>query len=288
MEKIYKACDENQELKENYFLKINKNVLKKVLKEINAIEKLFQYFISEQVDVENGKSAKLLYEELGWNQNVSYDVINSFWITFSYAMRLKYPGKYRIAKAGNVKIYKHHNTDWGYDSFPEKYFKENSEERGQVNDLCKEYPDILKLADMCHTVANFMPCPERFNSVKGLLGDVRDYLPLMIDKIQLCVDAGKDLEYYHLGSLQKVDNKIVKDWHSFFIKNQEKYCLSMYYQVKKNRISGITFFKGQSLSYPCPLEKEEVEECLKTMLDKINKRADLILNRYNEEHKSNS
>ena len=87
-----------------------------------------------------------------------------------------------------------------------------------------------------------MPCPERFNSVKGLLGDVRDYLPLMIDKIQLCVDAGKDLEYYHLGSLQKVDNKIVKDWHSFFIKNQEKYCLSMYYQVKKNRISGITFF----------------------------------------------
>ena len=95
-------------------------------------------------------------------------------------------------------------------------------------------------------------------------------------------------EYYHLGSLQKVDNKIVKDWHSFFIKNQEKYCLSMYYQVKKNRISGITFFKGQSLSYPCPLEKEEVEECLKTMLDKINKRADLILNRYNEEHKSNS
>lgn len=110
----------------------------------------------------------------------------------------------------------------------------------------------------------------------------------MIDKIQLCVDAGKDLEYYHLGSLQKVDNKIVKDWHSFFIKNQEKYCLSMYYQVKKNRISGITFFKGQSLSYPCPLEKEEVEECLKTMLDKINKRADLILNRYNEEHKSNS
>ena len=113
MEKIYKACDENQELKENYFLKINKNVLKKDLKEINAIEKLFQYFISEQVDVENGKSAKLLYEELGWNQNVSYDVINSFWITFSYAMRLKYPGKYRIAKAGNVKIYKHHNTDWG-------------------------------------------------------------------------------------------------------------------------------------------------------------------------------
>ena len=65
---------------------INKNVLKKDLKEINAIEKLFQFFISEQVDVENGNSAKLLYEELGWNQSASYDVINSFWLALAFSM----------------------------------------------------------------------------------------------------------------------------------------------------------------------------------------------------------
>ena len=47
----------------------------------------------------------------------------------------------------------------------------------------------------------------------------------------------------HLGSLQKVDNKIVKDWHSFFIKNQEKYCLSMYYQVKKTELVELRFLK---------------------------------------------
>ena len=58
--------------------------------------------------------------------------------------------------------------------------------------------------------------------------------------------------------------------------------------ANENRINGITFFKGQSLSYPCPLEKEEVEECLENMLNKINERADLILKKYNEEHKSNS
>lgn len=277
----------NSNLKEDYLLIINENVLKKDLKEINAIEKLFMFFISEQGDVENGKSAKLLYEKLGWNQGARYDVINSFWTTFSYAMRLKYPDNYPQAEAGNVKIYKHHKLR--YDSFPEKYFKENSNERGQVKDLCKEYPDILKLADMCHTVANFMPCPKGFNSVKGLLDDVRDYFPLMIDKIQRCVDDGKDLEYYSgKGNPQKIDNKIIKDWHSFFIKNQEKYCLSMYYQVNKNRINGIMFFKGQSLDYPCPQNKEDVEECLRNILDKINERADLILKKYNEEHKSNS
>ena len=65
MEKIYKACDENQELKENYFLKINKNVLKKDLKEINAIEKLFQYFISEQVDNSSMKPSWVV--GLGWS-----------------------------------------------------------------------------------------------------------------------------------------------------------------------------------------------------------------------------
>ena len=266
---------------------INKNVLKKDLKEINAIEKLFQFFISEQDDVENGSSAKLLYEELGWNQSACYDVINSFWIIFSYAMNVKYQEKYPIAEAGNVKIYKKHNRDYDYDSFPEKYFKENSTERVQVNKLCIDFQDILELADMCHTVANFMPCPKNFNSAKGLLGDVRDYFPLMIDKIQECVDYGKDLKYNCSGISQKVDNKIVNDWHSFFIENQEKYCLSVYYQVNENRIKGIKFFEGQSLSHPYPKNEEEVKECLKNMLKTINDRADLILEKYNEEHKSN-
>ncbi|MGO4924656.1 hypothetical protein ACTQ44_06915 [Ligilactobacillus ruminis] len=145
---------------------------------------------------------------------------------------------------------------------------------------------MKELAELCHTVANFMPCPQGFNSAKGLLSDVRDYFPLMIDKIQECVDEGLNLKYSNTS--EEVDNETIKKWHSFFIENQEKYCLSMYYQVNENRINGITFFKGQSLSYPCPLEKEEVEECLKNMLDKINERADLILKKYNEEHKSNS
>lgn len=113
----------------------------------------------------------------------------------------------------------------------------------------------------------------------------------MINKIQKCVDEGLNLKYSNTSednTSVEVDNETIKKWHSFFIENQEKYCLSMYYQVNENRINGITFFKGQSLSYPCPLEKEEVEECLENMLNKINERADLILKKYNEEHKSNS
>ena len=204
-------------------------------------------------------------------------------------MHLKYPEEYPIAEAGNVKIYKNHYKK--YDSFPEKYIKENSDARNRVTALCKEYTDMKELAELCHTVANFMPCPQGFNSAKGLLSDVRDYFPLMINKIQKCVDEGLNLNYSNTSEGNTsvvVDNKTIKKWHIFFIENQEKYCLSMYYQVNENRINGITFFKGQSLSYPCPLKKEEVEECLENMLDKINERADLILKKYNEEHKSNS
>lgn len=169
-------------------MEISKELLIKDLKEFNSIDKLFLFFTSAQGDAEYCEEAKQCYKELKWNQSPFYDVINSFWITFSYAMHLKYPEEYPIAEAGNVKIYKNHYKK--YDSFPEKYFKENSDARNQVTALCKEYTDMKELAELCHTVANFMPCPQGFNSAKGLLSDVRDYFPLMIDKIQECVDEG--------------------------------------------------------------------------------------------------
>lgn len=104
-------------------MEISKELLIKDLKEFNSIDKLFLFFTSAQGDAEYCEEAKQCYKELKWNQSPFYDVINSFWITFSYAMHLKYPEEYPIAEAGNVKIYKNHYKK--YDSFPEKYFKEN-------------------------------------------------------------------------------------------------------------------------------------------------------------------
>lgn len=259
------------------------NVLLKDLKKFNSIDRVFRYFISGQKDMEYSDSAKLLYEKLGW-QSEWYDVINSFWITFSYAMHSKYENDYRIAGAGNVKIYKNHN--YNYDSFPEKYFKEKSKEREQVEKLSEIYPDILELADKYHTIANFMPCPEGFNSAKGCLKDVRDYFPLMIDKIQECFEQNKNLT--------DKDNKTVivsyetlKDWHKFFVENQEKYCLSMYYKVEGDKIQGIKFFKGQSFDTPCPIGEQQVKECLKNMVEKIHERACEIFRNYYKKIKSN-
>lgn len=250
---------------------MTKEMLLKDVKEINYIEKLFQFFISDQKDVEYGKATYQIYQKLGWHQNTYFDVINSFWTTFSFAMHSKFPNIYPIAKAGkNVKIYKkHHNK---YNSFPEKYFKENSCERKHVNEVCKEFPDINTLAKLCHCVANFMPCPKGFNSPKGFLNDVKDYFPLMIDKIQECVDNGMDITLNN----NSISNKTIKIWHNFFLENQEKYYLNMYYNVNNNRIEGIPFFSGQSLSSPCPQEYNQINECLMNIIECINCRANLI------------
>lgn len=262
------------------------NLLLKDLKKFNSIDRVFRYFISGQKDMEYSDSAKLLYEKLGW-QSEWYDVINSFWITFSYAMHSKYKDDYWIAGAGNVKIYKNHNDEYNYDSFPEKYFKEKSKEREQVEKLSEIYPDILELADKYHTIANFMPCPKGFDSVKGCLKEVKDYFPLMIDKIQECFDNKTGLQYDTKKGRVTVSLETLEAWHDFFVENQEKYCLSMYYEVKdekdKKIIKGIPFFKGQSFDTPCPIDEQQVEECLKNMVEKIHERACEIIRNYYKE-----
>lgn len=259
-------------------MEVVKEVLLEDIKESNAIGKIFEYFTSNQIDVEYGNAAKQLYKELGWCKNTHYDIINSFWTTFSFAMHSEYPEIYPIAEAGNVKIYKNHRAH--YESFPEKYFKENSDEKRRVNVLCDKYPDIRRLAELCHSIANIMPCPKEFSSSKGLLEDVRDYFPLMIDKIQECVDEEKILKYNYAKD-REISRETMKAWHKFFIENQDKYCLNMYYTVDDNRIKGKPLFSGQSLRYPCPRKDSEIKECLKNMTGHIEDRASQILEKYN-------
>jgi len=260
-------------------LEIVKEMLVKDLKESNSIGNIFQFFTSNQKDIEKGEKAEKLYKELGWHEN-AYDVISSFWTTFSFAMHSKYPEFYPIAEVGNVKIYKNHNVRFNLESFPERYFKENSVERTRVDCLCEKYPDISKLAKLCHSVANFMPCPKGFNSSKGLLSDVNDYFPLMIDRIQECFN--KDTGLIYSNNQIVIDKETIKVWHDFFIKNREKYCLNMYYEVNDKTIKGMPFFDTQSLTYPCPKDSSELQQCLKNMIECIEDRANQIFEKYSE------
>lgn len=239
------------------------------------IDLIMNFFEDKTIsDLEKSDFVEFEYKKLGWDKCKEFDVINSFWQTFSFAMHSKYPELYSIAEAGNVKIYK--------SSFPEKYLTKKSDEKEQVNELCKEYPEIRKLAKFCHCIANFMPCPpsdegaKTFNQVKGILKETRDYLPMFIDKIQQCCENKEPIKYKEKGIEGEIEFNTVKEWHDWLCRNQKRFHLEDYYSISGNKIRGIPLFKGQKLSHPAPVTGEEMRECLENIIGRINKRAERL------------
>lgn len=257
------------------------------LDSIKLIMRSFEYFCEHadkgEKDYEYREPACAIYRSLKWDinrnetPNRNYDVINSFWTTFSWGLRHVDNATYSIAPAGNITIYKRHKEP--YFSFPEKYNRNNKKELDDVLKLCEKYPTMSYFAELCHCVANFMPCPgDNYNEAKGCLPDVQDYFPLMVNKIQDQIDKHAIVSY-KIGKEEKyIDVETFIKWQKWFIDNRERFFLEDYYYVIKEdngneRLIGIPLFRRQSLSYPTPLEKEEVKECLDNMIRIIKYRA---------------
>ena len=223
----------------------------------NSFDLLMRSFVyhietnSDAKDYENkeNKFAHEIYQKLGWDDNEYFDVINSFWTTFHRAW---YSSGYSYREA-----YKN--------GFTKKYVGENNEDdelHKKISNMMKEYP-LSDFAAKCHCIANFMPCPgNRYNGTKGCR-KARDYFPLMIDWIE-----------------ERKNEQ--KEWHQWFIDNRKKYCLDDYYTIENGKLKGIAFFDGQTLNNPYPKNKEQAQECINEMLKRTYKRADLIIERYNE------
>ena len=97
-------------------LKDAKELKKDLDKNKGSFHLLMQSFKSDsdkniKTDYENQEFAKEIYSTLGWKAN-NFDVINSYWQTFSWAMHFSFPEEYPKAKLGNVKIYKNHNYQY--------------------------------------------------------------------------------------------------------------------------------------------------------------------------------
>ena len=246
-----------------------------------------------ETELESQRYNEIIYEKLKWT-NSHYDVINSFWTVFSWAMHSEFPLIYKVAETGNVRIYKNDYLRDGkliYVSFPKCFFKEEKL-RNRVVMLNNHFEVINDLAAYVHTVANFMPCPTHpFNIVKGTRPEVRDFFPLMIDLIEKCrtmklEDYEKSALNYTIDNERKiVDYDTIKNWHNYFSGDDErfgdiraKYCLEDYYYIYSDcnnvkHIKGIPLFEKQRLEHPLPLENEEVAQCLDEMVKRIKIRA---------------
>lgn len=282
---------------ENLFLKDAKEYVKYIIDNENksngdSFDLLMRFFATDDkklgyypgTELENRDFARYVYEILDWNENKRFDIINSFWITFTWVMHYYYPSKYKIMPAGNISIYK--NKYFDYQTFPERYVAGEKDVLNDINRLLESNDKIKQFALLCDCVANFMPCPNGFeigklsyNHLKGILPDVQEYFPLMIDKIERCYTDKKGIIYKVKDKKTKkefqeeISYNTVEKWHNWFIKNRETYCLEDYYDIKDEHLEYKPLFENQSLECPVPQKEDEVIECLEEIIKRIETRA---------------
>lgn len=278
---------------EELFLKDSKEYVKYIIDYYNnsngdSFDLLMRFFATDNsklggylgTELENRDFARYVYELLGWNRTIYFDAINSFWTTFSWVMHCYYPLKYKKMPAGNISIYK--NKHFDYQTFPERYVANEKDVLNDIVRLLESNDEIKCFASLCHCVANFMPCPDAYekgklsyNQLKGVLLDVQDYFPLMIDKIERCYVKQMGIAYTIKDEKTKkeISYDTVVSWHKWFLKNREEYCLEDYYDIKDGHLEYKPLFDKQVLEYPVPQKEDEIKECLEEIIKRIETRA---------------
>jgi len=127
---------------------------------------------------------------------------------------------------------------------------------------------LRRLAALTHSIANFMPCPPKFNNDKGARyrATAHDYLNLEADSLQVRHERAPS-----------PDRWIVRH-HDFLVGNRSRFCLQDWYDVDRDgRLVGIPLFQGQSLDHPVPGTVDEAAACLGEMVARIERRAARIV-----------
>ena len=254
----------------------------------DPLDRIMEFFTDNKgLHLENAEATKEIYEKLDWKNEVNFDVINSFWTIYTCGLAIaneslnkdkdKMRIWYRFTK--DKKSVKLNGKYFMKSIYGKTYIKRTKSEKPTdfqkiVSRLRKDYLDFKKLASLCHAVKNFTPCPGYpYNSAKGTCNDVKDFLPLMIDKIEKCILDKKVLEY---GDKKQISIETLKEYKKWFKDNRKKCCLQEFYEYDKDKekLSGIPLFKGQSLEHPLPTNKKELEECLENIIERLEKRKE--------------
>lgn len=265
----------------------------------DSFDRIMKRYEFEKGDYENSVLAESAFIRLGWS-SISKDIINSFWGTFTYALvKLSEENTWTYSDVSKGQctdsVYSFDNDFnitycawnpktkiWGEyplskKVFGTKYFLHGNIHQEKAQFLLEEFPEFKEFSNICDSIANFMPCPGYpYNLVKGCLTDVKDYLNLMIDKIEDCIDSNKDLIYYSGKYKYTIKLEKLNEWKNWFIKNQKAFHLTDYYLIENDKIIGKPLFENQSLSYPIPLTKEEIRNCVKETVRRIKNRANSI------------
>lgn len=275
------------------------------LSEQDAVYRMLERYNKDITDFENTILTKMIFHGLGWMKEDRFrDTIFSFYRVFCIVLQYYTETKafyldsglrFKVLYENNKLSFKIGESESRCTRFytkkevyekvtDEKYimcqilddFKKNEEE--------KDLYELLKtLANYTDSISNFTPHPGYpFNQCKGLLIGIDDCLPLMIEKIQECIESKKTLEvkvgedYYY-----SVNLGTLKEWKKWFRDNREKYCLEGLYEVDGETIKVVKLFSNQSLKQPFPKDKKGIEEYMKKIKEILENRAKTIEERAN-------
>lgn len=263
-----------------------------------SIDRMMKRYELKKGSYEYSVWAEKLFAEMQWKSDTK-DIITPFWKIFTaalvyYSSQNEYfRGKWRKEKVRPTYIFVdnsiYYRTEYNKRDaeiglplskakLGMKYHEGTTVHSKYVDAVILEFNELIELAEITDSMANFAPCPEQpFNSLKGLLPEVSDFLNLMIDKIQFCIDKGVDLEYIDNESkVYYASIEEIKKWHEWFKINREKYYLQDYYDIDGERLIGRALFSTQSLSNAIPQTVEEIHECARNISRIIHNRELLM------------
>ena len=269
----------NNSLKKNICQKLVYDIKQHYYDTSDNMIRIMQYFSNNNInDLEKktNDDVSFLYTLLGWDNENYYDVMYSFWQIFTYGLVHVNPNHYFITSSGNIKnAYKEHNYKYNYNSYPEKFLSNEELELKKDNLLLQQkFPSITTLAAITHSVSNFVPVPDNiFNFVKNSCG-VGDYLPLMINKIEYCIEKVIPLKYEY--NTKEVTIKKLQEWKDYFITNASHFSLELEFEYNNHtgKMKGNLLFDTQSFDKPLPIESSEYEQCLESTIMHILSRCD--------------
>lgn len=241
-------------------------------------------------DYENNELTEAIFIRLGWSNRYK-DTIFSFFRTICVV--LEFYSKICKCKLNNgaEMIFYHDNNSLKYKidniekdryQYKKSLLYEKATEEGQtlkkvMDNIFRDnliFPLLKEIAELTDSLSNFTPHPGYpFNQAKGLSNDVLDSLNLMVDKIQACVDEGKELKYGNEPN-KTVKLEQLKEWHSWFKNNQSVYCLDGFYEITDDgNLKGVKLFENQSLNNVFPKDKKEIIQYLQNMKELLYKRG---------------
>jgi hypothetical protein len=146
----------------------------------------------------------------------------------------------------------------------------------------KIHDRVRRLAELTHSIANFTLVPNlrhvKIPGKRSFNGD-KSERPEEGDKTE---EYPFDFLNLYADLLQEKVNKRTADgadkkFHKFLVDYRAAYSLQDWYDVKNGVLEGKPLFLGQSLQNQLPKTVCEADQCLRSMIKRINKRAQRIV-----------